>query len=772
MTKKLFFFLCVLFYFFSSFAQTEVGAWKIYPVFLTPSQITETKDKVYFLSDGYLFSYGKEDEEFRELNRLNILSDNDIKLIKYNNEHNILVIAYANSNIDLIVGESVYNIPYIKTTTLTSSKNINDITFHNDEIYISTDFGIVVINTLKKEIKTTYNFNEKVISTAVMGDYIYCLIQDEGLYRCKLDDVIYDFKNWKKCYETIGYQLLEVNNGMLMLDKFKNIIFFDPEYNYDFIYTKGDISFIKETYTGYMAYGSNNIIIYDKDNNKTDEIIYSDYQANMANIAPIDVSMNNKSNTYWILHNKGIAAFKRNNETFQLTKNIDNLGYSKVNIPYFLTMTDNGRLYVSTQGVSSKNIYDQYVDSYISIYENNKWVNVDTEDVPTNIHTDIKFCTTYNIAEDPDNPEIFYIGTWFEGLYRFKNNQYDAHWNGENDDSPISGGWSHKINCLNFDFSHNLWMINFSSPGILIMKKDGNWINLNYPDIISQQYTEQIILCKHSASKWVIVPKTSFVFAFNTNNTLENMNDDQTRKFSTFSDQDNKQIDGTDFLCAAEDREGQLWIGTNRGPIILNNPDNFMQSDFRCTRTKIPRNDGTNAADFLLNDEIIQYIAVDGANRKWLATQSSGVYLVSEDGLETIHHFNTDNSILPSNNVLSIAINKATGEVFFGTEKGLVSYRSDATEPKEDFSNVYAFPNPVRPDYMGVITITGLQENSLVKITDTTGNLIYQKYSEGGQMVWDGLNRNGDRVKTGVYLVFASSSDGKEGVVTKILIVN
>lgn len=131
-----------------------------------------------------------------------------------------------------------------------------------------------------------------------------------------------------------------------------------------------------------------------------------------------------------------------------------------------------------------------------------------------------------------------------------------------------------------------------------------------------------------------------------------------------------------------------------------------------------------------------------------------------------------DNSILPSNNVLSIAINKTTGEVFFGTEKGLVSYRSDATEPKEDFSNVYAFPNPVRPDYTGVITITGLQERSLVKITDTTGNLIYQNYSEGGQMVWNGLNRNGDRVKTGVYLVFASSSNGKEGVVTKILIVN
>lgn len=438
MTKKLFFFVGILLYSLLSFAQTEVGAWKIYPVFLTPSQITETKDKIYFLSDGYLFSYGKEDEEFRELNRLNILFDNDIKLIKYNDEHDILTIAYTNSNIDLIIGESVYNIPYIKNTAITSSKNINDITFYKDEIYLSTDFGIVILNVPKKEIKTTYNFNKAINSAAVMGEYFYCLVQGEGLYRCKLDDVLYDFDNWEKCYSTEGTQLLSLENGMWMLDINKNIIYFDTESNSTAIYNKGNISSIKETNTGYMACGTNNIIVYDKNNNKTDEIIYSDY--NMSDIIPIDVSMNNRQNTYWILHKKGIAAFKRSNESFQQSKNIDNLNYSTVNIPYFLTMTDNGKLYVSTQGVGSKNIYDQYIDSHISIYENNKWSNIETDNIPTTIHPDIKFCTTYNIAEDPEDPETFYIGTWFEGLYRFKNKQYDTHWNGTEDNSPISGG--------------------------------------------------------------------------------------------------------------------------------------------------------------------------------------------------------------------------------------------------------------------------------------------------------------------------------------------
>ena len=135
------------------------------------------------------------------------------------------------------------------------------------------------------------------------------------------------------------------------------------------------------------------------------------------------------------------------------------------------------------------------------------------------MHTDIKFCTTYNIAEDPEDPETFYIGTWFEGLYRFKNNQYDAHWNGQEDNSPISSsdGWSYQINCLNFDSDKNLWMKNITK-GIIVLKKDGNWINLDYPDMQNKQYTEQIILCKNTSSQWVINPKTSFYFAFNTKN--------------------------------------------------------------------------------------------------------------------------------------------------------------------------------------------------------------------------------------------------------------
>jgi hypothetical protein len=207
------------------------------------------------------------------------------------------------------------------------------------------------------------------------------------------------------------------------------------------------------------------------------------------------------------------------------------------------------------------------------------------------------------------------------------------------------------------------------------------------------------------------------------------------------------------------------------GPIVFNSPSKVFSDNFMGSRIKVPRNDGTQLADYLLESEKIRTICVDGGNRKWIGTESNGAYLVSDNGQETIFHFTSENSPLLSNKVLSIAIHPLTGEVFIGTDKGLVSYRSDAIEGKSTYSDVYAFPNPVRPDYEGLITITGLLANSTVRITDINGNSIFEGISEGGQITWNGRNRLGNRLSSGVYLVYAATSDGLDGIVSKILIL-
>jgi hypothetical protein len=207
------------------------------------------------------------------------------------------------------------------------------------------------------------------------------------------------------------------------------------------------------------------------------------------------------------------------------------------------------------------------------------------------------------------------------------------------------------------------------------------------------------------------------------------------------------------------------------GPAVFYNPGKAFSSDLRATRIKIPRNDGSGLADYLLGTETVTTIAVDGANRKWFGTMSSGAYLMSEDGKKELLHFNSANSPLLSDNMVKISVNNLTGDVWFGTSEGIISYRGDATAGRDDYSEMYVFPNPVREDYEGLVTVTGLVEGSTVKITDISGNLVYEAASLGGQVTWDLLNYRSARVATGVYLVFCNNEGGSLTKVTKLLVI-
>ncbi len=207
------------------------------------------------------------------------------------------------------------------------------------------------------------------------------------------------------------------------------------------------------------------------------------------------------------------------------------------------------------------------------------------------------------------------------------------------------------------------------------------------------------------------------------------------------------------------------------GPIIFSNPNAVFDDDFTIDRIKITREDNENLADYLLGTEVINDIVVDGGNRKWIATETSGLYLLSPNGQETIHHFTTENSPLTSNMIMSLAMDDETGELFIATSTALYSFKSDATEGTDSYGDIHAYPNPVHANYTGLIAITGLMENSTVKIADIQGNLICQGNSNGGTFTWDGKNLSGRRVGTGVYLVFAALADGSEKMVTKIAII-
>jgi hypothetical protein len=316
-------------------------------------------------------------------------------------------------------------------------------------------------------------------------------------------------------------------------------------------------------------------------------------------------------------------------------------------------------------------------------------------------------------------------------------------------------------------------MLNMLTPDILkVRKADGTWGSLYYPGMGAETINKLTI--GKNGYKWITIPRQTFgLFVINDKGTPFDASKHQTRFFSNFQESgSNELITPAVYRCVVEDKNDAIWIGTEMGPLIVSNPNTIFNDNFMIDRIKITREDNENLADYLLGTETVNDIVVDGGNRKWIATGSSGLYLLSPNGQETIHHFTTENSPLTSNTIMSLAMNDETGELFIATSSALYSFKSDATEGADSYSDAYVYPNPVHTNYTGLITIAGLMEKSVVRIADIQGNLIYQGNSNGGVFTWDGKNLRGQRVGTGVYLVFAALSDGSEKIVTKIAIVN
>lgn len=271
--------------------------------------------------------------------------------------------------------------------------------------------------------------------------------------------------------------------------------------------------------------------------------------------------------------------------------------------------------------------------------------------------------------------------------------------------------------------------------------------------------------------KWMIAQRAGACIAvLDDNGTPAIPSDDQAITYSSMVDQNNNTISFNFIYDMAQDHNGDMWVGLEGGLIIIPSSTEIMISN-QCKRVIIPRNDGTGLADYLLANDNVRAIAVDGGNRKWLGTENSGVYLVSPDGMTTIYHFTEENSPLPSNNITDIAIHPTTGEVFIGTSAGLVSYRSDASEPFEDYSNIIAYPNPIRPNYDGVVTISGLTEGTVVNIIDQGGQLVCKTNANGGMAIWDLKNGDGKRVSSGIYTALCNDVNSKHQLV-KIMVMN
>ena len=435
----------------------------------------------------------------------------------------------------------------------------------------------------------------------------------------------------------------------------------------------------------------------------------------------------------------------------------------------------NGKLY-TTGGFFLSGMNDPAYPGTVQVYDGNDWTIYEDE---LQKKTGYQYKDNNCIDIDPTDEEHVFVGGRC-GLYEFRNGKLLNYYNKDNsllgaaiDNRQELGNNFVIVNGIQYDSEGNLWILNSQAKGVNLLEltKDGKWKN-HFKTLLQDQKETGLtglrsMLFDSRDLLWFV--NTSWldpsVFCYDKST-------DKLLKYVNFKNQDGITYHPTYIYCVCEDKEKNIWIGTNIGPFMIDKNE-VGQETVTFNQIKVPRNDGSNYADYLLNGVYINHIAIDGGNRKWFATNGAGVFLISADNMTQIANFNKSNSHLLSDDILSIAINQESGEVFFLADKGLSSYMSDATEPSQEMTDdsVIAYPNPVTPEYEGMITITGLSYDADVKITSSNGALIAEGRSNGGMFSWDGCDKKGRRVASGVYMVITATSDGKSGTVCKIAII-
>jgi len=776
-------------------AQVAMGKWRTHFAYNNVSKIAQSDNKIYAISEGALFSVDKQDGGMEFYSKLSGLNGSNISQIKFDTANKSLLIIYSNGNIDILSASGVTNIPDLYNKQMSSSKDVNHIQFYQSKAYLSCNFGIVVLNMDKKEVADTYiigpNATEiKVLNTTINKGFIYALtsvgddVKTPLIYRTYKASVsethLVNYEFWSQVNNLPGsgnfQSFTSFSNKLILLRSGK---LYKQENDNSWTPILNDITATN------INVSSNNLNIF-----TSNSVLISDSLFNIKTVSLTgnftDAEFDSQNNTFYFAANSlGIVSYK------QISNETPVISYFKpvgpaVNSPWDMTFSGKKLFVVPGGRWSSQN----NTDGNVMMYENGVWTNILRNTIQNQTGNDVE--DFMNVAVDPADNTHFFVTSYGTGLYEFKNNIYTNWYNQLNSslETIYPNNQKDQFNYIRldgavFDKQGNLFMTNSQvSKGIKIRLSNGTWTQLDYPTTNNKLTLGKILISNQNQNqKWIVsvrVSKQIGLCVFDDNGTITDQSDDKSTLIFpfTYPDLDNTghtittSVSPSAIFTLAQDKNGVIWVGTDIGPFLFNNLSNVFNSDYTCSRVKIPRNDNSGLADYLLVGEEIKAIAIDGANRKWLGTKSSGVYLMSENGQQTIQHFTTSNSPLLSNNILSIAINPVTGEVFFGTDQGLVSYQSDASEAGSTFGEVYAYPNPVRQGYTGVITITGLVENTQVKITDISGNLVCETVSNGSLATWNGKDVHGRKVSTGVYLAICVNPDGTQSTITKILVIN
>lgn len=771
MTRKYILALIVALMAVAAKAQEDFGKWILHPVFAGENitNCIDTGDKVYYLASGNLFCYDKTTEENEHLSRTNYLNDAGVSNIYYNAAGKYIMVAYTNSNIDLIYVDSgdVVNISDIKNANIIAGKTINDVTFATgNKAVLATGFGFVVINDSKHEVISSYIGDDSFGSAMMLGEYFIAL-QDKKVYYALAEKHIQQLGDMSSAN-------LGVQGATVPLDDTHFLVLASSGLHLVAVTTAaGNLSFS----TSQLAQGNAIAASRLRDGNivvSFDDASYF-YTVDAATLTATRhegegiYSSQETDGSWWALMPDGLKHISDGN----VTATVKPSTISIATIPFWMTYdTTQGRLILAstTDNVVLENA-NVGAKTEINTYDGTTWQDVTPAGIPEPDEG------SYWPVVSPNEDDTYFFSTRKQGIVKVTGGKIVARYTNENCGIVRMAG-------LRFDSQGNLWIVqtrdNEHPVRVLTPAKQAK-NNITLQDFIfnNSPYIRNFLNEGFKRTQFGIGAGDTKAFTsgqFEAPLVLWNNNSDLSLdKSISFAsgalyDQDGKDMRWQHIRCLTPDQNGYIWMATTTG-VIYFDPRRAFDADFHVTHVKVPRNDGTDLADYLLDGQTINCIAVDGANRKWIGTNASGLFLVSADGQTVLKKFNADNSVMGSNQIYQVCCDPTSNSVFVTTPLGVAEYKSDATPGESSFSNIYAYPNPVRPDYGGPINITGLMENSLVKIADPAGNVVRTLKSTGGMVTWDGCNESGDQVGTGVYTILASQASGSSGATTKVLIV-
>jgi hypothetical protein len=710
-----------------------MGAWRMHASYYSIVDIEITENQIFAASPTGVMILDRAESSIETLTRMNGLSGSSITDISYHAPTDQIIVVYGNGTFDVVRGMTdVETFDPSSTTVITGSRSINDVTINNSLAYFSTDYGVLVFDLNLSEIKETWRdvgvagATLPVYQSTFSGDSIF-LATNKGIIAGDLDDNLLDYNKWKRM--EVNGATPTINSIVSFNDNLFISIANDGVYKYvDFVWQKQP--FLDAVGVRRLTASPDHLVT-----SMNDKVFLVDDSGNVAtithtNFSDVVIATEDNQGKLWVGDNSTGLIFWDNSNAQVFAAN-----GPATSVGYRLRYHD-GKMYALGGGPTTV-FAPARRPGRVSVFNNGLW---SVEDHPIADITDVAISSDgkqyfssfgYGISEVHDGTEEIYDETNSSLL---------------NINSP-----QRYVNVSSLLFyDGNLWAANYGATASLHKRlPDGSWEAFGFPTTAGQYILD---LEKDWAGRiWSRLNPLQggglYVF------------DPATGEDHYITDSDNNgELPSRSVYAIEEDRDGYIWVGTDRGAGY------FYDAGSDVVRPIIGN-------IYLLLDDRVTSIETDGGNRKWMGTQR-GVWLISPSGEESVYHFTTQNSPLPSDNILDIEINQKTGEVFILTDKGLVSYRGDATESGPRFSSVKIFPNPIRASFSGTVGITGLATDALVKITDVTGKMIWQSQANGGAISWNARAANGNRVANGIYLVFAATPNGTESMVGKVAVID